>query len=58
MYQKGYVVDFSFVSQDSSSILRDQDIKNGLNFLIRWSWKIEGIKTARVLYTFTHQLQL
>lgn len=48
---KGYV-DFSFVSQDSSSFLRDQDIKNGLELLIDEVEKIEGIKTARILYLY------
>ena len=48
---RGYV-DFSFVSQDSSSFLRDQDIKNGLELLIEEVEKIEGIKTARILYLY------
>lgn len=48
---KGYV-DFSFVSQDSSSFLRDQDIKNGLELLVDEVEKIEGIKTARILYLY------
>lgn len=48
---KGYV-DFSFVSQDSSSFLRDQNINNGLELLIEEVEKIEGIKTARILYLY------
>lgn len=48
---KGYV-DFSFVSQDSSSFLRDLDMKNGLELLIEEVEKIEGIKTARILYLY------
>ena len=48
---KGYV-DFSFVSQDSSSFLRDLDTKNGLELLIEEVEKIEGIKTARILYLY------
>lgn len=48
---RGYI-DFSFVSQDSSSFLRDQDIKNGLELLIEEVEKIEGIKTARILYLY------
>ncbi|WP_323668836.1 30S ribosomal protein S12 methylthiotransferase RimO [Aliarcobacter butzleri] len=48
---KGYI-DFSFVSQDSSSFLRDLDIKNGLELLIEEVEKIEGIKTARILYLY------
>ena len=51
LVSKGYV-DFSFVSQDSSSFLRDQDIKNGLELLIEEVEKIEGIKTARILYLY------
>lgn len=47
----GYT-DFSFVSQDSSSYLRDLDIKDGLEKLIEEVEKIEGIKTARILYLY------
>ncbi|WP_368029424.1 30S ribosomal protein S12 methylthiotransferase RimO [Arcobacter sp. s6] len=48
---RGYI-DFSFVSQDSSSFLRDQGINNGLELLIEEVEKIEGIKTARILYLY------
>ena len=48
---KGYT-DFSFVSQDSSSFLRDQGHKDGLEQLIKEVDKIEGIKTARILYLY------
>ncbi|MFA6740080.1 MAG: 30S ribosomal protein S12 methylthiotransferase RimO [Arcobacteraceae bacterium] len=51
LVSKGYV-DFSFVSQDSSSFLRDLDIKNGLELLIEEVEKIDGIKTARILYLY------
>ena len=51
LVSKGYV-DFSFVSQDSSSFLRDQNINNGLALLIEEVEKIEGIKTARILYLY------
>ena len=51
LVSKGYV-DFSFVSQDSSSFLRDQNINNGLELLIEEVEKIEGIKTARILYLY------
>ena len=44
--------DFSFVSQDSSSFLRDLNIKDGLEQLIEEVEKIEGIKTARILYLY------
>jgi len=48
---KGYT-DFSFVSQDSSSFLRDQGQKDGLEQLINEVDKIAGIKTARILYLY------
>ena len=48
---KGYM-DFSFVSQDSSSFLRDLGHKDGLEQLISEVEKIEGIKTARILYLY------
>ena len=51
LVSKGYI-DFSFVSQDSSSFLRDQNINNGLELLIEEVEKIEGIKTARILYLY------
>ncbi|WP_298751505.1 30S ribosomal protein S12 methylthiotransferase RimO [uncultured Arcobacter sp.] len=44
--------DFSFVSQDSSSFLRDLDINNGLEQLISEVEKIDGIKSARILYLY------
>jgi len=44
--------DFSFVSQDSSSFLRDLGINDGLEQLINEVEKIEGIKTARILYLY------
>ena len=46
------VVDFSFISQDSSSYLKDKKIDNGLCFLIDEVEKIEGIKSARILYLY------
>ncbi|OIP54585.1 MAG: ribosomal protein S12 methylthiotransferase RimO [Helicobacteraceae bacterium CG2_30_36_10] len=48
---KGYY-DFSFVSQDSSSYLRDQNIKDGLSLLIQRVELIEGVKSARILYLY------
>lgn len=48
---KGYF-DFSFVSQDSSSYLRDHDINNGLELLVQAIEKIEGVKSARILYLY------
>ena len=48
---KGYY-DFSFVSQDSSSFLRDQNIKDGLIHLIKRIELIEGVKSARILYLY------
>ncbi len=51
LVKKGYC-DFSFVSQDSSSFLRDLGEKNGLELLIEEIEKIEGVKTARILYLY------
>lgn len=48
---KGYY-DFSFVSQDSSSYLRDQNISDGLTLLIQRIELIEGVKSARILYLY------
>lgn len=44
--------DFSFVSQDSSSYLRDHGINDGLEQLIDLIDSIEGIKSARILYLY------
>jgi ribosomal protein S12 methylthiotransferase RimO len=44
--------DFSFVSQDSSSYLRDQNVKDGLSLLIQRIELIEGVKSARILYLY------
>lgn len=44
--------DFSFVSQDSSSYLRDKGIRDGLSLLIKRIEMIEGIKSARILYLY------
>ena len=53
-------VDFTFVSQDSSSYLRDFGIQNGLERLIEAVEKIAGIQSARILYlypsTTSHEL--
>ncbi|RXJ98575.1 30S ribosomal protein S12 methylthiotransferase RimO [Arcobacter sp. CECT 8986] len=51
LVSKGFV-DFSFVSQDSSSFLRDLGHKDGLIDLIDEIEKIDGIKTARILYLY------
>ncbi|MGB5791273.1 30S ribosomal protein S12 methylthiotransferase RimO [Poseidonibacter sp.] len=51
LVSKGYT-DFSFVSQDSSSFLRDLGHKDGLEQLITEVDKIEGILTARILYLY------
>ena len=48
---KGYY-DFSFISQDSSSYLRDQNVKNGLIHLIKRIELIDGVKSARILYLY------
>ncbi len=51
LVQKGYW-DFSFVSQDSSSYLRDQNVKDGLSLLIERIELIEGVQSARILYLY------
>ena len=48
---KGFY-DFSFVSQDSSSYLRDHDINDGLEQLIDLVENIDGVKSARILYLY------
>lgn len=57
LIKSGYT-DFSFVSQDSSSYLRDLDIKDGLERLVNEVEKIEGIKTARILYLYPSTTEL
>ena len=44
--------DFSFLSQDSSSYQRDLGISDGLISLIDAIEKIEGVKSARILYLY------
>jgi ribosomal protein S12 methylthiotransferase len=44
--------DFSFISQDSSSYLRDLNQKDGLIELINTVEKIKGVKSARILYLY------
>lgn len=44
--------DFSFISQDSSSYLRDFGEKEGLIKLIDEVEKIKGVKSARILYLY------
>lgn len=51
LVSKGYT-DFTFISQDSSSFLRDQGQKDGLEQLIFEVEKVHGIKTARILYLY------
>ncbi len=51
LVKKGYF-DFSFISQDSSSYLRDKGEKEGLIKLIDMVEKIDGIKSARILYLY------
>ena len=48
---KGYF-DFSFVSQDSSSYLRDENIKDGLSLLMQRIELIDGVTSARILYLY------
>ncbi|MDX4064860.1 30S ribosomal protein S12 methylthiotransferase RimO [Aliarcobacter skirrowii] len=51
LVKKGFK-DFSFVSQDSSSYLRDLGFNDGLEKLIDAVEKIDGVKTARILYLY------
>ncbi|MCD6191554.1 MAG: 30S ribosomal protein S12 methylthiotransferase RimO [Sulfurimonas sp.] len=51
LVKKGYF-DFSFVSQDSSSYLRDQNVTDGLSLLIQRIELIEDVKSARILYLY------
>lgn len=51
LVKKGYY-DFSFLSQDSSSYMRDQSISDGLINLINEIEKIEGVRSARILYLY------
>ncbi|AQW86283.1 radical SAM methylthiotransferase, MiaB/RimO family [Campylobacter pinnipediorum subsp. caledonicus] len=51
LVQKGFY-DFSFLSQDSSSFLKDKSTNDGLIKLIDAIEKIDGIKSARILYLY------
>ena len=51
LVKKGYY-DFSFLSQDSSSYMRDHGVSDGLINLIGEIEKIEGVRSARILYLY------
>nr|WP_229204023.1 30S ribosomal protein S12 methylthiotransferase RimO [Campylobacter anatolicus] len=51
LVKKGYY-DFSFLSQDSSSYMRDNGVSDGLISLIDAVESIDGVKTARILYLY------
>ena len=51
LVKKGYY-DFSFLSQDSSSYMRDHDVSDGLINLIDEIEKIKGVRSARILYLY------
>jgi ribosomal protein S12 methylthiotransferase RimO len=51
LVERGYY-DFSFISQDSSSFLRDKNVKDGLIHLVKRIELIEGVKSARILYLY------
>jgi ribosomal protein S12 methylthiotransferase RimO len=51
LVEKGFF-DFTFISQDSSSYLKDKGIKDGLIDLIDEIEKIDGVKSARILYLY------
>jgi len=55
LVKKGFY-DFSFISQDSSSYLRDKGVKDGLVSLIEKIEKINGVKSARILYLYPSTL--
>ena len=57
LVSNGYC-DFSFVSQDSSSFLRDLGVNDGLEQLISEVEKIDGVKTARILYLYPSTTEL
>ena len=44
--------DFSFLSQDSSSYMRDHGVSDGLINLIDEIEKIKGVRSARILYLY------
>ncbi|MDR0407373.1 MAG: 30S ribosomal protein S12 methylthiotransferase RimO [Campylobacteraceae bacterium] len=46
------VKDFSFISQDSSSYLKDKKVDDGLCLLIDEIEKIKDVKSARILYLY------
>lgn len=51
LVRQGYY-DFSFISQDSSSYLRDKNVKDGLIHLIKRIELIDGVRSARLLYLY------
>ena len=51
LVKKSYY-DFSFLSQDSSSYMRDHGVSDGLINLIDEIEKIEGVRSARILYLY------
>jgi len=57
LVEKGFY-DFSFISQDSSSYLRDFEVQDGLGYLIDAIEEIEGVVSARILYLYPSTLSL
>ena len=57
LVEKGFY-DFSFISQDSSSYLKDFEVQDGLGYLIDAIDEIEGVKSARILYLYPSTLSL
>ncbi len=51
LVRQGYY-DFSFISQDSSSYLRDKNVKDGLIHLIKRIELVDGVRSARLLYLY------
>ncbi len=54
---KGFY-DFSFISQDSSSYMYDLGVRDGLVNLIDEIEKIDGVKSARILYLYPSTLSV
>lgn len=57
LVKKGFY-DFSFISQDSSSYMYDLGCKDGLLQLVSEVEKIDGVKSARILYLYPSTLSL
>ncbi len=50
--------DFTFISQDSSSFMRDEGVRDGLSLLVERIELIEGVRSARILYLYPSTISL